>query len=116
MKSTSNRTLPAGFAPALALLGGAPWFDWRQIGRRQKTAEWVAHTHEVPANSNRLLVRVEDSGRDVELTLAAPAEHKLVNEAAVVRQGDEPLSHPRSKRVHLAARSSRCPSTTLRDS
>ena len=49
-----------GFAVALALLGGVAWFDWRHTARTQETAELVAHTHEVQANSNRLLSLIQD--------------------------------------------------------
>lgn len=92
MKRERTRILFAGFALALALLGAVAWFDLRHTARMEETAEGMAHTFEVQANLKRWLVPVQDSERDVELTLAALAQYKLANEAAVVRHGDGPLA------------------------
>ena len=54
-------TVPlAGFALALALLGGVAWLAWRQTVRMQETATWVAYTHRMDADRNWLIAVVLD--------------------------------------------------------
>src|ERR1035437_9631934 len=60
MKLKRPDILIMGFAVALALLGGVAWSDWRHTARTQETAELVARTHEVQANSSRLLSLIQD--------------------------------------------------------
>ena len=55
MKLKRPRILLAGFAAALALIGGVEWLNWRQTVRVRETAALVARTHAVQAGLNRLL-------------------------------------------------------------
>ena len=47
MKFPPHRFLLAGFALAVALVGGLTWGNMARENRSQDAADWVAHTHEV---------------------------------------------------------------------
>jgi PAS domain S-box-containing protein len=60
MKPTLHHTLLAGFVAALALIGIVAGLNWRHAVRTQETAEWVAHTHEVRYELNKVLSSLQD--------------------------------------------------------
>ncbi len=60
MKPERTHTLFAGFALALGLLGLVAWLNWRHAARMRETAQWVALTHKVQANRDRLFSLVLD--------------------------------------------------------
>ncbi len=63
--------------------------------------------------AKRILL-VEDDPKDIELTLAALAEHKLVNEVAVVNDGEQALDYLH-RRGKFARRTARAPVVVLLD-
>jgi CheY-like chemotaxis protein len=60
------------------------------------------------------ILLAEDNANDVELTLGALAEHKLVNEVVVVRDGEEALNYLFRRGAH-AGRPEGNPSVVLLD-
>ena len=65
-------------------------------------------------NELKRIMLVEDSARDVELTLAALEEHNLANEVIVTRDGAEALDYL-YRRGNFATRSSGNPAVILLD-
>ena len=65
-------------------------------------------------NDLRTLLLVEDSPRDVELTLEALSEHRLVNEIVVVHDGAEALEYLNMQGQH-ASRAPGNPAVVLLD-
>jgi CheY-like chemotaxis protein len=65
-------------------------------------------------NDLRTLLLVEDSPRDVELTLEALNEHRLANEVVVVHDGAEALDYLQMRGAH-ASRASGNPAVILLD-
>jgi methyl-accepting chemotaxis protein len=53
-------TLLVGFVVALGLLAGGTWLEWRQSAKTLETADFVAQTHYVEAELNRLVGLVQD--------------------------------------------------------
>ena len=60
------------------------------------------------------ILLVEDSDKDIELTLAALAEYKLANEVVVLRDGEEALNYL-YRRKKFAGRSDENPAVILLD-
>src|SRR4051794_24790486 len=60
------------------------------------------------------ILLVEDSKKDVELTLAALDQHRLANEVVVARDGAEALDYLR-RRGKFRARPDECPAVVLLD-
>jgi signal transduction histidine kinase len=58
--TVSHRPLIVGFLVAIAMLAGEAWLQLRHSAYTQQTAEWVAQTHDVEAELNRLLLLVQD--------------------------------------------------------
>ena len=58
MKLKHTRTLLAGFALALALLGGVAWLDTSHRARMDAAAQWVTHTERVRDGLDRLLIQI----------------------------------------------------------
>lgn len=109
MKGRSTTVLLAGFALALALLGGVAWLAWRQTVRIQETAAWVANTHRADADRNWLLAVVLDvelaqrgymlTGQSVFLDLFEQA----VNRVAPQERRVEELTRDAEQQANLSA-------------
>lgn len=53
-------TLVAVFVAAIGLMAAAAWLNWHQFGKVLETEAWVARTHRIQAELNRLLVLAVD--------------------------------------------------------